>query len=499
MMREGLSSPMDSVPATVERQDIGAPEPEGRPRIAFVTILAAVVLFAFLAMMVWLQYSGSRVEGVEEPERALALIVGRTMDIDEAVGRASAWERVVYRVLSTDPAEDLDEALRWYEELASASFDPAVDLHLTILEGEAGRLDRVRRRTEEWERRGDPLPAFARLVGAAYLGEDVEGEAGPDADAALADALEPGWFRDRLATRLATRLGDQNLLTAATAAQAERSSRLLARMRVTVAIEVVLIGLGFVLLARVVWRRRALDRVSVVVLPPPWPGRTGIRVLIWGGALGAITLTVLYVASSFGPDRPYSRVLIGAATNLSFVPLIALASRYLIRPSGLRLSESFGLVPTPDGARRLVLVVLTLLALGQVGEGVIDLAGRWLGFSAHWTEWFDRDLVWGSRTVVGLTVFDTVVLTPVFEEIVFRGLLFATLRRRFGVGSAAVLSAAIFAVAHGYGVLGFAAVFWSGLLWAWAYERTGSLLPSMAVHAADNLMASLSVILVLRG
>jgi membrane protease YdiL (CAAX protease family) len=146
-----------------------------------------------------------------------------------------------------------------------------------------------------------------------------------------------------------------------------------------------------------------------------------------------------------------------------------------------------------------VLVVLTLLALGQVGEGVVDLAGRWLGFSAHWTEWFDRDLVWGSRAVVGMSIFDTVVLTPVFEEIVFRGLLFATLRRRFGLSTAAVLSAGIFAIAHGYGILGFGAVFWSGLLWAWAYERTGSLLPSMAAHAADNLMASLSVILVLRG
>jgi membrane protease YdiL (CAAX protease family) len=97
-----------------------------------------------------------------------------------------------------------------------------------------------------------------------------------------------------------------------------------------------------------------------------------------------------------------------------------------------------------------------------------------------------------------MTIFDTVILTPVFEEIVFRGLLFATLRRRFGMGNAAVLSAAIFGIAHGYGVLGFAAVFWSGLLWAWSYERTGSLLPSMAAHAADNLMASLSVILVLR-
>src|SRR5438105_3960474 len=107
-------------------------------------------------------------------------------------------------------------------------------------------------------------------------------------------------------------------------------------------------------------------------------------------------------------------------------------------------------------------------ARDQVGEGIIDLAGRWVGFSAHWTEWFDRDLVWGSRAVVGMTIFDTAVLTPVFEETVFRGLLFATLRRRFGVGNAAVLSAAIFAVAHGYGVLGFGAVFWSGLLWAWA-------------------------------
>jgi len=498
MMREGLYSPMDSVPATAERQDIGAPEPAGRPRVALVTILATLVLLAFIAMMVWLQYSGSRVEGVEEPERALALIVGRTMDIDAAVERTPAWERFVYRVLSTDPKDDLDEALRWYEELARESFDPSVDLHLAILEGEAHRLDGVRRRTEEWERRPDPLPVFARLVGAAYLGEDSEGEAGADADAALEDALEAGWFRDRLAIRLATRLGHQELLAAATAAQADRSSRLLARMRATVAIEVVLMAIGLVLLARVVWRRRALDRVGVVVLPPPWRGRIGVRVLIWGGALGAITLTVLYLASSLGPDRPYSRVLIGAATNLSFVPLVVLADRLLIRPAGLRLSESFGLVPTPDGTRRLVLVVLTLLALGQVGEGIIDLAGRWLGFSAHWTEWFDRDLVWGSRAVVGMTIFDTVILTPVFEEIVFRGLLFATLRRRFGVGNAAVLSAAIFAVAHGYGVLGFAAVFWSGLLWAWAYERTGSLLPSMAAHAADNLMASLSVILVLR-
>src|SRR5215468_4069400 len=489
---------MDSVPVAVERQDIGAPEPRRRlPAwvVWLLTVLAAVVLASFIAMMIWLQFSGSRVEGIEEPERALALIVGRTMDIDDAVSRAPAWERFVYRVLSTEPAEDLDEGLRWYEELASSSINPTVDLHLAVLEGESDRTDSVRRRVDEWTRRPDPLPVFAVLVAAAYLNEDLEGELGSNLDETLTEALEPGWFRDRLAVRLATRVGDRDLLTAATAAQAVRSSRLFARMRATVAVELVLIVIGFVLLMRVVVRRRVFDRIGAAILPPSWRGRTGVLVLVWGGALGS----VIILASTFLPDRAYSRVLIGATTNLSFVPLIVLAWWFLMRPSGRGLIESFGLTPTLAGARRLVLVILTLLALGQLGEGVMDMAGRWLGLSAHWTEWFDRDLVWGSRGLVGITIFDTVVLTPVFEEIVFRGLLFATLRRRFGLGTAAMLSAAIFAVAHGYGMLGFAAVFWSGLLWAWSYERTGSLVPSIAAHAADNLMASLSVLLVLRG
>ena len=180
-------------------------------------------------------------------------------------------------------------------------------------------------------------------------------------------------------------------------------------------------------------------------------------------------------------------------------PVLVLAHRRLVRPAGMRFGQSFGLVPVPGGVRSLGLVVLALLGVGQLGEGAMDFAGRWLGLSSHWTEWFDPDLAWGPQIEVAATIFDTVVLTPVFEEIIFRGLLFATLRRRFATGTAAVLSASIFAIAHGSGVLGFAAVFWSGLLWAFAYERTGSLLPSMAAHAADNLMASIGVVLILRG
>src|SRR5262245_59893167 len=148
MMREGSTPSMDSVPEAVERQDIGAP---GAPRpplvwlVRFGTVLASVILVSFIVLMAWLQFSGSRLEAVEEPERALALIVGRTMDIDEAVAHAPAWEQFVYRVLSSDPSEDVEEGLRWYEELARESAHPSIDLHLAILEGEARRTDRVRR------------------------------------------------------------------------------------------------------------------------------------------------------------------------------------------------------------------------------------------------------------------------------------------------------------------------------------------------------------------
>ena len=63
---------------------------------------------------------------------------------------------------------------------------------------------------------------------------------------------------------------------------------------------------------------------------------------------------------------------------------------------------------------------------------------------------------------------------------------------------AALLSAGVFAVAHGYGWIGFISVLWSGLLWAWAYEKTGSLIPGMVAHALNNLLVCLAVMALLR-
>lgn len=77
------------------------------------------------------------------------------------------------------------------------------------------------------------------------------------------------------------------------------------------------------------------------------------------------------------------------------------------------------------------------------------------------------------------------VIGPAVEEVVFRGVTYAALRRRWGVRAGLVGSAALFAAMHA-DPFAFAPIFVLGLLLGWLYEHTGSLVPSIAVHMMHN-------------
>jgi membrane protease YdiL (CAAX protease family) len=134
----------------------------------------------------------------------------------------------------------------------------------------------------------------------------------------------------------------------------------------------------------------------------------------------------------------------------------------------------------------------------MAGESLVSMGLTALGVTSHWADGFLEDFLWGSPTTVLAGTIDGVVWAPIFEELAFRGLLYPTLRLRLPPWLAALLSAALFGVAHGYGLQGFAAVTWSGMIWALGYERSRSLLPGMLAHAASNLMATGSFLLLLR-
>ncbi len=196
------------------------------------------------------------------------------------------------------------------------------------------------------------------------------------------------------------------------------------------------------------------------------------------------------------PDTPWSTLLIAV---LSAVPLLAYLAWYG-RRSGTPVADAFGLRIADARATlpRLARATLALVGVSVVGDAVLDFAGARLGLAPHWTDGFQEGLVWGPRAAVAVDVLDSCLFAPVLEELLFRGLLYGTLRLRFGPGPATAVSAGVFALAHGYGAVGFASVLMSGVLWAVAYERTRSLLPGILAHAANNVQATAIVLATLR-
>jgi ABC-2 type transport system permease protein len=91
----------------------------------------------------------------------------------------------------------------------------------------------------------------------------------------------------------------------------------------------------------------------------------------------------------------------------------------------------------------------------------------------------------GSYAKLGLWVWPlAVVAAPIFEEFIFRGLIYGGLRRSFGVWPATLASAAVFAIMHP--AISIVPVFIMGVCTALLYERTRSLLAPMLAHATYN-------------
>jgi len=83
-----------------------------------------------------------------------------------------------------------------------------------------------------------------------------------------------------------------------------------------------------------------------------------------------------------------------------------------------------------------------------------------------------------------LTIFVS-VLGPVIEEVFFRGFMYNTVKKRFGVLIAMLLSAGVFSALH-TNIAGFLPIMILGILMAYLYEKTSSLIPSIAVHILHN-------------
>lgn len=132
--------------------------------------------------------------------------------------------------------------------------------------------------------------------------------------------------------------------------------------------------------------------------------------------------------------------------------------------------------------------------------GLVDaVLTEWLDLAPEANAFVKANLLPANPTIAGLLVSILIfgLATGILEECFFRGVLYRGIRNRFGILPGLVLSAAIFSAVHFYflipgGLLGW---IWSGEIFAFGVvaailiEKSGSLWPSIALHAANNAAA----------
>lgn len=461
-----------------------------------VNLFAAIILLAAIGTILWSSAAFPKLYRIEEPDRALELMVSRMMEAQDGLRLAPAWQQQLAEWTLGNSEKERRQAIQWYRELAQATDAPFSKLRLAILQGEFGQKQDALDAAKMWQHLAAPMPLFGQWIEAAYGDPTVSAERAGELQAALAETLPAGWFYNSLAARLAQQTGDQALLASIVQQRDVRGTWLQNRSDQLMILEFTCLLIGSAVLVSLIWlrsRQTEALRVHIPGVPPPWSGGIGTTVLLRGGALGAL-ITMVFL--SFPPIEHAS--LRALAIPLANLPLLALAYVHLLKPTELDFRSGFGLHIDRATLSQLIGAALAVIAAGLWGEWVMGRVAEWLDLANHWTEWFDPNLVWASGSVLTVSLLEYVIFAPIFEELAFRGLLFAVLRRRFSFVPAALLSASIFALAHGYGLIGFISVLWSGFLWAWIYEKTGSLIPGMIAHAMNNLLVSLTVMALLR-
>lgn len=234
-----------------------------------------------------------------------------------------------------------------------------------------------------------------------------------------------------------------------------------------------------------------------------WWGALLLTLVAAGGTLAALALgaAVRSATGERAASAVFSRVALDPL-NLAFAQAIgfgaALALGLRLYRRGTPIADALGIRSVPWAA--LALAFVAGLALQFPLSEVANLAREVVPVDLD-RQLRIQQLLRADDPVDGLAIgLAFVLVAPVAEEGLFRGLLLPSLEQRYGGRVAVVLSSALFGLSHGAPVTAVYSAA-AGLLLALLVLRVDSLLPAMALHAGVNAMPVLlpSHVLPIRG
>ena len=333
-------------------------------------------------------------------------------------------------------------------------------------------------------------PRQGRLLGL------LQGELGPTDDSA---ALTSGGGADPLLDQLACEISAADSVACI---NAEASSQALMRLLISALLPLLTAGLGLILLLVKGWqglRRRLPEAPSLL---GPALTLIDMALLVAGGFVVVSSIAVPFIAQPVVmalPEVLTSPRREGVSVVLTYA-VMALPSLLILR---LQLA-ALGRDERPvDGwlqwrVQPVVSAVRQALSGWLMITPVVMLAG-WLLVKVFGDPGGSNpllELVLHSRDPLALILLSltAVLLAPLFEEVIFRGVLLPVLARRVGFSAGALLNGLLFAMAHiSIGELIPLTVLGTGL--ALVRLRSGRLLPCVLMHAIWNAVTFANLLL----
>lgn len=189
---------------------------------------------------------------------------------------------------------------------------------------------------------------------------------------------------------------------------------------------------------------------------------------------------VSLIGISAGLIETWNRVSNLLITMIAYVLTLVFMRRYF------EYDEfRFGKDPGKADLKDSVIMILFAFAAAELAGTAIDLSG--LSEVFHTYDDSARVMFQGQNVL--LLILDTVILGPLTEEMIFRGMTFRRIRDHAGETKAIFLSALLFGVYHMNIVQGLFS-FIVGCLLAWLYAESGTLLVPLAAHMLINFYAA---------
>lgn len=188
---------------------------------------------------------------------------------------------------------------------------------------------------------------------------------------------------------------------------------------------------------------------------------------------------------SFGSDFSSVSVSGSLAMTLTalcdFIMFTGFGLWYYFRENKYPFRPDYHKAFTPSN----VMAILGIAVFGQFGINLI-LSGFQAVFPSVFKQYEELAESFGLDTITpGVMIFIVCLLGPLAEEVLFRGMIYARLRRGFSMWPAAIISGLMFGLFHANWVQGvYATIF--GIILAYIYEKTQTIWGSCLLHVAFN-------------